>query len=189
MSQVDWSKAPEGTSHRLPDQRGCSECWIRATGSLVFYAYDRSGPWIEWSGSEHYRDKWVARPSVVAWSGEGLPPVNTVCLLSGPTQYLQPIHPEWAGRQVKIYAHFTTDAGIALAAYASDDNQIGGVGIARLFVPIRTAEQIAAEEREKAVEAMLALDPYIPNTTLGMMSRADFCRALHEDGYRKKVAP
>lgn len=114
------------------------------------------------------------------WDGEGLPPVGTICTLSGPTPKLTPIHPEWAGTEVKIYAHFATDRGIPLAAYVSEDHLKGGVGIADLFVPIRTAEQIAEQEHREAVEALAAATDWI-------LTR-EACEAVLAAGYRKQDA-
>jgi hypothetical protein len=49
------------------------------------------------------------------------------------------------------------------------------------FRPLRT-------EEDKAVEAMLEVNPYSPAVTWSIMSRVDFCRALYQAGYRKTAA-
>ncbi|PCA96263.1 hypothetical protein CJT98_28430 [Pseudomonas aeruginosa] len=57
----------------------------------------------------------------------------------------------------------------------------------RVFLHIRTPEQIAAEDREQAMQEMLALDEYPHGQDRGgMMSRADFCRVLYGAGYRRQ---
>lgn len=81
------------------------------------------------------------------WNGVGLPPVGTICKLAGESEHLKPLHPEWEGREVKVYAHFTSDRDITMAAFVSPDHMIGGCGIAAMFKPLRTPEQIAADER------------------------------------------
>lgn len=48
------------------------------------------------------------------------------------------------------------------------------------FRPIRTQEQIAAEEREKAIEEMILLDEK------GSLSRTHFCGLLYDVSYRKQ---
>ncbi|HBO4307565.1 TPA: hypothetical protein L4U29_004042 [Pseudomonas aeruginosa] len=46
-------------------------------------------------------------------------------------------------------------------------------------------EQIAAEEREKAIDAMLDLDPPYEDG-FGMTSRRQFCEILFDAGYRRQ---
>lgn len=113
-----------------------------------------------------------------------LPPIGSRVKLAGPSTSLVPLHPEWAGTVVKIYAHFETDRGNKLAAYVSDDHMVGGIGIEAMFVPCRTPEQIAEEEREKDCLAMLDI---IKKSPWGMAAGPHEVIALLRDaGYRKQ---
>ncbi|MDI2345940.1 hypothetical protein [Pseudomonas aeruginosa] len=182
---IDWSTAPEGATHWEPRSYDFAEGWMRKD-------------WDGWSYWSEGREVWVrgvltcdvsaereatfeARPQE-PWNGQGLPPVGTVCRLSGPTRTLVPLHPEWAGCEVKIYAHFESDRGIKMAAYVSDDHMIGGCGVEDLFVRMPTPEQIAAEQREKAINQMISdagyVDPKI-GTFVAM-------RNLYDAGYRRQ---
>lgn len=178
MIDIDWGKAGEG----------CIGAFTR--GEYVFYVKTKCES--DWAGrpgftgldvdGDEYRVftkfwTWHERPA--SWNGEGLPPVGTVCLLAEPTEYFKPFHPEWAGREVKIYAHFRSEAGIDLAAYVGTDNQIGGVGYAKAFQRLRTAEQIAADERDKAIEEIASL---LNGLWSSEREAAEF---IYRAGYRK----
>ena len=109
----------------------------------------------------------------IDWDGVGLPPVGAVC------EY------QIAGyqRKVKVVAH-VSEYGRKLAVFQNlYEDTWSSSGCLERFRPIRTPEQIAAEERERAVQEMQALDPR--NMAIGMMGRTDFCRALYDAGYRK----
>lgn len=77
-------------------------------------------------------------PKVVAWDSEGMPPVGSAsCEYLGAHKY-----DEWT--VVNIFAHYghTVFVDFGDGWRAEDDSS--------RFRPIRTAEQVAAEEREKA---------------------------------------
>ena len=182
MSEIDWDKAPEGFTLWLEfktAEHRVHSGWYRKDGNYFKGYY--GAHWPEYRTGQffnvHYKsdkhlinDAYLApiRPSQ-SWSGEGLPPVGTVC------QWFSPIY-GWLGG--KVVGHDGT-----LTVIAHNDGYTGCHP--HEVRPIRTPEQIATDEREAAVAAMLELDPYLPNTTLGMMSRADFCRTLYDAGYRK----
>lgn len=96
------------------------------------------------AGSIVTRAEWQAAvdalnaPKVVAWDGEGMPPVGSAsCEYLGAHKY-----DEWT--VVNIFAHYghTVFVDFGDGWRAEDDSS--------RFRPIRTAEQVAAEEREKA---------------------------------------
>lgn len=122
------------------------------------------------------------------WSEDGLPNVGTKCVIYKGTRGLAAGAEEFIGPVVTVTARFKSARGIEMACVDSGGD--GGCHVFRadMCFHLPTAEEIAAEEREKAVAAMLELDPYLPNTTMGMMSRADFCRKLYDENYRKQVA-
>ena len=165
MSGIDWSKSQPSDTHYDTENR-------------LFVNFDAMHDWNR---------KLVARPSP-AWSGEGNPPVGIECLscwTSGSREYHKAKIIAYDGGDV-IY-RWVDGPGVGLVR--ADDGNDFEMGEVKAFLPICTPEQIAEAEaeREAAVAAMLELDPYQPNTTLGMMSRADFCRTLHDAGYRKQA--
>ncbi|WP_162599254.1 hypothetical protein [Pseudomonas aeruginosa] len=122
-----------------------------------------------------------ARPQE-AWEGQGLPPVGTLCEWHGPNSD----GPDgWVYTESNVVAY--TDDGLFICMQKPGCWPV----VQRIdnceFRPLRTPEQIAAEEREKAVQEMLALDEYPHGQDRGgMMSRADFCRVLYDAGYRRQ---
>ena len=83
------------------------------------------------------------------WDGEGLPPVGTVCEIAASTPQLHINHPE--GSVVKIYAHFTDDRGIELAAFVDEIGKVGGVCTYKCFRPLKTQED---KKRDEVIEAL-----------------------------------
>lgn len=96
-----------------------------------------------------------AKPEAVAWNGEGKPPAGAVCEV-----WHKAPHKEWAhhvGKQATIVCH---DGPRAVYRVESEQgvqyHGLGGGadGKSWPFRPLRTAEQIAAEEREAKAKAM-----------------------------------
>jgi len=187
MKQVDWSKAPADAQAYMPHSSYWYEGWWKREGTQSYFCEINDAKWQASNAKPWGLHGMVERPKAQGWTGTELPPAGTVCealwnesrdewftvKVFGVNEHGQPIH-RWE-EGPKKYEYQASPLRGACGTY--------------YFRPIRTPEQIAAEEREKAVEAMLSLDPYLPNTTLGMMSRADFCRALHDAGYRKQEKP
>lgn len=182
MSKVDWSKAPADAQAYMPHSSYWYEGWWKREGTQSYFCEINDAKWQASNAKPWGLPGMVERPKAQGWNGTGLPPVGTVC---------EARHEDINGGEsvkAEILKHHKNGKAAAffwIDAPAGEPNLLW----AGRFTPIRTPEQIAAEEREKAVEEMLALDPYLPNTTFGMMSRADFCRALHDAGYRKQEQP
>lgn len=124
---------------------------------------ERSEEWRYWGDVSAEREAtFEARPQE-AWGGQGLPPVGTVCEFAGGTSSPEdPFDNDLReGDRVTIIAHFK-DGGLDLAAFTfnpqvrNPDRGAACVeqGAYGCFRPLRTPEQIAAEEREKAIEEM-----------------------------------
>lgn len=139
MSEIDWDRFPRAT-HHTPSRHGVFEgfwrkegnewveCWIVESGSNFSYYGKNSGPSCEKSIT--------ARPST-AWSGEGLPPVGVEC------EY-QDSFDDW--HKVEITGH--SKLGVCFVADGcSGENYVKKES---KFRPIRTPEQIAADERAAA---------------------------------------
>ncbi|BFG81880.1 hypothetical protein [Pseudomonas phage PP21] len=161
---IDWSKAPEGATH--------------------YHIGDDINPWRRIKDTvayEHYRGKWLMVNSFnkgcmpdyyvpipqKSWDGKGLPPVGTVC------EYKYTHWPEYHQCEIRYIS------AASLIAYDHGQEQYYRT-CDMLFRPIRTPEQIAAEEREKAVGDMAM-------SIQGVPYQYPTLYALYDAGYRKRV--
>ncbi|HGO9514209.1 TPA: hypothetical protein ACLEAJ_005067 [Pseudomonas aeruginosa] len=163
---IDWSKAPEGANkagftgheylqfYRIPGMFGDYDYWNERMGT--------------WCGSDfptcanHLFD----RPEKVEWDGQGLPPVGAKCLTDR-NDFL---------REVTILCHGKTRTFVF--DHVSQE-EICLVLKDRVFLPIRTPDQIAAEEREKAVGDMAM-------SIQGVPYQYPTLYALYDAGYRRQ---
>lgn len=166
---IDWSKAPEEATHKYPD----TDCFYKLVEDVWHLIYD-DGESVVSASIYHGEIKpsdLIERPKKQeAWNGEGLPPVNCFC------ETLDEDADCWV--KVEIYAH-TEFKGDTYACAKNETDMF--YGLAHEFRPIKTAEQVAAEEREKAIEEM------IRTTSDGItcMDRYD-AELLYKAGYRKQ---
>ena len=157
--QIDWSKAPADATHYQPATHGVFECWLKP-GHAV--RVSRGEPdWRE----DDYADDLIATSAIKRpWSGEGLPPVGV------DIEVLHELY-GWIGARV------VGQDGEAAIVRTND-------GYAGVFPhqmrPIRTPEQIAADEREAAIDEMLAGTPW-PGSDISLR----VCEKLYDAGYRK----
>lgn len=159
---IDWSKAPEGYDYHLNwgdiskyiksgFYKKHGDRYVRESGSWTdedsinndnnpgLVLTRRPSAWGEYTAGE------TAPANPAEWTGEygSLPPVGTVCELY--------IDDDEVWIKGTVVAHAVLD-GLE-HAIAHDDKSCFH-GIAADFRPIRTAEQIAAEEREAKAKAM-----------------------------------
>lgn len=169
MPQIDWSKAPEWA--------GAVICSDNGGGGLYFVSQfggvsKRQEVGCKYSDSEiadmNSPHSWVLvenRPS--AWNGTGLPPVGTHVEIvnDGSLRYGE-------GESGEVVAHVENCAVVRMSY---------GLGCFDSRV-LRTPEQIAAEEREKEIDAM--------NELVGDIEKVptwrDALYALYDAGYRKQ---
>lgn len=170
-TQPDWSKAPEWAhSHGLNAFNGeLRQYWI---GENQYQCLDHQKPFPYGGGTDEARHnhrrgefKYVTkRPA--PWTGEGLPPAGID---------IEVMHGTYGWIGARVVGH----DGEAAIVRTND----GYAGVyPHEFRAIRTPEQIAAVEREKAVEAMIVI----------AMAKPDWrgtCEALYDAGYRRQVAP
>ncbi len=179
---IDWTKAPEGATHYQPESRGFHAAWFRLQGG------EAREMWVVIPGGalEHIIDptafdesmqNLIARPVEPAtWNGKGLPPVGTVCEYRCHDSCEPNV---WTAVHVLAHAAHGSDTAMLLA---EDDNGEPRTMYGRIWVPgtcrpLRTPEQIAAEEREKAIEEMcFAVE------TLTVKQ----AKALYDAGYRRR---
>lgn len=129
-------------------------------------------------------------PKVVEWAKGSLPPIGSVVEWDGCT--FAPEEPQEkdlrVGDQLTIIAHLK-DGDFEMAAFTFNPkihNPARGSiwvnqGAYGCFRPIRTAEQVAAEERESAVSQMV-------DNLKRFNSIHEACGMLYDAGYRKEVA-
>lgn len=171
---IDWSTAPEGATHYQPESRGFHAAWFRLQGG------EAREMWVVIPGGalEHIIDptafdesmqNLIARPVEPAtWNGQGLPPVGTVCEVK---------HRDIGWVRCEIVAHKSFSCGGLTHAIAWIDENTLDQSQGLRFRPIRTPEQIAAEEREKAIEEMCFAEE-----TLTVKQ----AKALYDAGYRRQ---
>lgn len=104
------------------------------------------------------------------WSGEGVPPIGTVC------EYYRSECDAW--RKCEIVAYYF--ANLVAIDESIDDLKKAAVCLrSGLFRPIKTPEQIAEEERLHAIDEMIHLAVVPGRKYRHVMS------ALYDAGYRK----
>ena len=130
----------------------------------------------DWELAEVTRDEWQAAVDALKaekvgdWNGEGLPPVGTVCEWKEKTGF------SW----VKATVLFISESSVVMQREDGFEWQM--LTKRTVFRPIHTPEQIAAEERDKAIEGMIA----DTNILTGIMSdRRIMAGQLYDAGYRK----
>ncbi|MGU4134981.1 hypothetical protein [Pseudomonas aeruginosa] len=158
---IDWNTSPEGATH-----------W-KKEGDYWFYWIEGTNKWFHGPScnvSAEREAKFEARPQE-AWDGQGLPPVGIEC-------------ETWhVCKPGDITVRKILFVGQSLVVMS---DEFRGEVTGRLekvqFRPIRTPEQIAAEEREKAISEML--DLY--NSAYWPMTSKQFCEILFDAGYRRQ---
>ncbi|WP_346395938.1 hypothetical protein [Pseudomonas syringae] len=145
---IDWSKAPEGATHYY---KGSPYPWRDLSG--YNWKYFDCGKWHLCpsccTSAELMRELGkvlFALPLPQAWNGEGLPPVGTVCERNK------------LGRWILTTICGYSPDGQSYAAFFDDDS-VGWIA-ANFLRPIRTAEQIAADEKRADIEAIVAAFRY-----------------------------
>lgn len=159
---------------------------ILQAGCAAYGAAFLNGPGSLGDGIEaayfaiHDHDDWV-RAEPESWCGEGLPPVGKgVCEYLGAHQY-----DEWA--VVNIFAHYGHTVFVDYGDGWRDETD------PLRFRPVRTAEQIAADERlhevRNALSAIHAGQQQFPNDLVRGNIVAATVEAMIDAGYRKQVNP
>ncbi|HBP6463932.1 TPA: hypothetical protein L6A01_27335 [Pseudomonas aeruginosa] len=168
---IDWTKAPEGATHWEPRRDEYREAWMKNAADKWFFWGSRREAWIEESGISAEREAtFEARPQET-WDGRGLPPVGTVCIV-------YPHNTQWgfnstAGHERKVLAYHGDFVWLGTENEALEATRTDKVD----FEAIHSPEQIAAEERAKAIEEMcFAVE------TLTVKQ----AKALFDAGYRRQ---
>lgn len=171
MSQIDWSKAPEGATHKA-----IGGCWYRIEGDSVQF-FNGFRKWSDRSPLSDYSNCWddfIARPVSEEWTGEGLPPDGAnVEIQRGECQWIE--RDEWQiGKTATVMSSFTNSLGHGIAAIQFVGGHCECI-LARCLAPIRTPEQIEAEARDAAIDDLMQIDDVY----------YEQAAAIYDRGYRK----
>jgi hypothetical protein len=183
---IDWGKAPEwAIAHAL----WCLNNKVTQVWVGVDQWQDERGKAFPYGGGtgdsrhnpmRHQFQYETLRP--VAWNGEGWPPVGLKCEMrmwpNGEWEGCQPVYyleqPSDHSDQVVVYQNSLSGD----VCYILDPPCAGSIE----FRPIRTPEQIAAEERAAAIEAMCKECGFD-----GGGATFYTCAGLYDAGYRKQT--
>lgn len=178
---IDWRKAPAwAVAHGLHETGfGIKEFWLGETQHQNLehaksFPYGGGDPSCGSFHNSRRASFSYVTPRPAPWTGEGLPPAGTVCEAMLPSAGHQ-----WV--EVLVVWHHPELEGSAAVVHG------GGrlVGWSSAFRPIRTPEQIEAEERQAFIaDAVFATDSETP-----VEWRKAVFGELYDLGYRKKVAP
>ena len=170
LKEVDWSKAPDGATHYNED---CTWPWLKE--SPASYFVEDKKVWIEYnsctSNHKEHLNNAVKRPQ--EWDGSGIPPVGMVCeyrLNDG----------AWFMCKITYILSGTDDCFVAYCDHLSKDQFLtfSSRHYKLQLRKIKTPEQIAAEERQQAIDEMEDLVHHC-------ITKRDVVSALYDAGYRK----
>lgn len=157
-----FENAPEGATHWGPDNACYCECFYKKSASgWMFSAEHTEMKWRELSsGMDDERLNELVIYAPWPWNGEGLPPVGTVCEYNA-----MPLGKPKKWHVVEVV--YSSDWFIVLRCISAPEGHSDSEGVEisidvlsdykEDIRPIRTTEQLAAEAREAAIEAMDAL--------------------------------
>lgn len=170
---IDWNTAPEGATHWEPSGPDFNKGWMKKEGNEWFYWSEGSNRWFQGklscNVSADREATFEARPQE-AWDGQGLPPVGTMCEVK---------HRDIGWVRCEIVAHKSFSCGGLTHAIAWIDENTLDQSQGLRFRQLRTPEQIAAEEREKAVGDMAM-------SIQGVPYQYPTLYALYDAGYRRQ---
>ena len=182
-STIDWSKAPEGATHYLHESPSWFACWVKES-EAGYYTWLDDGVDGQWDIDTNFDEcvgLLVPRPTEpqepTPWDGEGLPPVGTVCEF------------RWgvaAWKRCTVFAH-RPNANGGIDALVDIECDWTFSSSPTRFRPIKSAEQIAAEERGAAINEMVN----VWRRTMGRFAVEEhgLAEMLYDAGYRKAEQP
>ena len=179
MSEIDWSKAPEGATHYAPAIGSFRALWAKLE-SGEFKFYDEVVDNWYWGAQPLRSETFIQRPG--AWNGAGLPPVGTVCeFIGGDADWHEDLK---EGMHVEVIAHFKgATRMLAAFVFGPPDSRQVEQAVEECFKPVKTQEQIEAEEREAFALNLVTEMGKDPETHSRSMVQA---RKIYDLGYRKQ---
>lgn len=183
---IDWSKAPEDATHVGTKKVPGVTCWYKLKEGVFYFWYctnddlDFDG-WAESKGDPIHTPL-IERPKKQeAWDGGGddLPPIGTVCEHAAADNKLDAEEGQWF--KVEIIAHHKFNNDEYKCAVWVSGSEISYSSSGSHFRPIKTAEQLAEEDREKVIQDMLE----VTSDGITCIDRYD-AEQLYKAGYRKQ---
>lgn len=187
MSKIDWSKAPDWAGAVVNSASG-NLYWVEQFGAKSRrQSLDKSEPDDDYVADmtlpEHAWQLVEVRPNI--WTGEGLPPVGTVCEYYGANSD----GPDgWVYIESKVIGYTDDQQFVCMQKIGCWPvvERVSNCG----FRPIRTPEQIAAEERKEAIAEMASIAAVAWRAShAGEDMIVVIASALHDAGYRKQEQP
>lgn len=170
MSEIDWSKAPCDATHYLPGSDEHCPCWVKFE--------DEEWRLMQDDGIDKRWDAEYMRASDIeclvkrrkTWTGDGIPSVGTVCEITTNSGH------SWRPVEILYVDEFMVLIGQVDGHVNREILKLKDADVE--FRPIKTTEQIAAEEREVAIKEMYE----VINT---QFSFGWVFEKLYDAGYRK----
>ena len=181
MSKINWSKAPEwADGHGLVAHHGITEVWINMDQYAVVGAEDRAYPYGGGTGDHRHNftrgQVQYITPRPARWDGQGHPTAGTLCEMTSNDGH------NWRPVLIIFFDDYVTLVGQSEGKVNRQLFKRCDADVA--FRPLRTPEQIAAEEREEAIAEMWTTY-WQPSVSTAMEGLG----LLYDAGYRKQVAP
>jgi hypothetical protein len=191
MSEIDWTQQPEKYPLWLEGMNAEQKThsgWYRESG-LVYVGADGG----QWRGCREGQFFTVhRRPNQPIWTGEGLPPIGTVCEVVLKSDGYRPDSLKgWeTGDKIECIAHVSMQGSNSHSPVFFNKSRSGFSSLRiDCFRPIRTAEQIAAQQREALELAACAeIEPKVDGYNVDLDCSAAIRMTIHamiEAGYRK----
>ena len=173
MTTIDWSKAPPHATHWCPGNAKIEAGWIYNIGGEFYSCYADTGlehlpEFPAWRES-----RLIRRPPKQSWTGEGLPPVGIEFEFTTNDGY------NWH-RGSMLFSDSQVVLLNGYQLFKIEDPDLG-------FRPIRTPEQIEAEERnaaQKEIEHII-----LTAFNLDKVTAAGIAGVIADSKYRKQVTP
>ncbi|KWV82537.1 hypothetical protein PFLL34_03586 [Pseudomonas fluorescens] len=179
---IDWSKAPEWAN-----------AVIEGTGVLVWVPFTDgicTGQIIEDGRSQEvdmlppHKWKLVEVRPVKPWTGDGLPPVG----IEIEAMMRRNMHDGYAWHRAKVVHGPLPGSEGEVLVFCLETTSPAWVDE---FRPVRTPEQIAAEQRKKEIDEIhkICIESFPSSTRTGELNRtiSDCACIIYKAGYRKQV--
>lgn len=119
---------------------------------------------------------------MAAWTGEGLPPVGAMVEIHKNGYGIRESAEAFMGIPVEVCAVFTAGEGVSMIAVYGGPDLGCEVFRADMARPVRTPEQIAAEDKQKwCRDALLECGHMHPSLDLSIL-----VQSMYDKGYRKQ---
>lgn len=147
MSEIDWTKAPEWATHYGPENDCYCEAWYRVVdGKIVTFAEADSANCVPQPANQGECFYHPIENLIAPWAGEGLPPVGTEVEIRELCWSIRESAREFIGKPVRVAAVFEMESGTSMIAVDGGLDLGCEVFRTEMAFPIRTPEQIAADE-------------------------------------------